>query len=82
MLPLLSCSVGWLPHKPLHILPALIVVGLRWRDGRLGGRALVGDGVGLAHRWAGFHRCWVGLRVCDAGLRLRTMLLGHGALLL
>lgn len=66
----------------LYTLPALIGVSLRWRDGRLGHRALVGDRVGLAGRRVGFRRCRVGLGGGDAGLRLWTVLLGHRTLLL
>lgn len=64
------------------VLPALVGVGLRWRGGQLGHRALVRDGVGLADRRVGLCSRWVWLRGSGVWLGLRAVLLGQRALLL
>lgn len=65
-----------------YILPAVMGVGLRWRNRKLGHRALVGCWVGVSSRWGKFCCCLAGLGGCSARLGLRAVLLSHGALLL
>jgi len=64
-----------------RVLPALVGIGLRWRSGKLGHRALMGHKVGLVSRGVWFCRRLAGLGGCSVGLGLRAVMLSHGALL-